>query len=319
MLSGKVLCMMVLLIICFVCGPSGFAQTCKGGSGELTISESFGTINQSSSLAGRTTYEYVSKPCPVDGEYTITDAVDGSCFSSFWHTVPEDHTPNDVRGTMMIVNGSYGSGEFYKQTISGLCSSAAYEFSVWGLNLLKPGICSNPLFPNLTIRIETESGQVIQTINIGSIAQTETPTWQRYSAMFTSPETQQKIILKLINNQGLGGCGNDLALDDIQLKQCSSCAATAAFVPDVFTPDNDGTNDVLAVFLREAVAFDLKIYNRWGNLIFTSNDLQNRWDGTYAGSPCSAGDYTWVVTYQPIQASSTPISYVQKGHVMLLR
>ncbi|QHV96578.1 T9SS type B sorting domain-containing protein [Spirosoma endbachense] len=311
----------IVLILCFMyaCGNACLAQSCPGISNDLLINQSFGTVKENPSLAGLTSYNYVTSVCPENGEYSLASTVNGTCFFNAWHTVTEDHTPNDSGGNILIINASDEIGAFYQQPLPGLCGGTNYEFSLWGLNLLKPNICSDPVLPNLTIRIETIDGRVLQTIDFGSIEITQTPVWRRYSTLFTAPNVTEPVVVKLINNQGAGGCGNDLALDDIQLKQCDACAPNPVYVPDAFTPNNDGVNDELAVFLREAVSFNIKIYNRWGNVIFTSDALTNKWDGNYAGNPCAAGEYTWVITYKFADSASTTHDYIRRGHVLLTR
>lgn len=308
-----------LLAFILGCGQLSFGQVCLDLANEPAVNQSFGRVGASVSLAGRTTYQYSTDPCPVDGSYTISDSVDGRCYLSLWHNVSEDHTPGDKRGNMMIVNGSEAAGAFYEHPLAGLCSGTAYEFSVWGMNLLKPGICTAPMLPDLTISVETAGGQVIQSIHIGSIAQSATPTWNRYATIFTAPENTDGVVVKLINQQGSGGCGNDLALDDIQLKQCGACSPSSVYVPEAFTPNNDGMNDDLAIFLRKSDSFSLSVYNRWGNPVFTSNALNQKWDGNHRGAPCPAGDYSWIVTYQLTDDANVTREYVRTGRVALLR
>lgn len=313
--------MVLVLVGCLATQSNtpSFGQTCTGPSSELIISQPFGSAAGGSSLAGLTTYQYVFSTCPDNGQYTTVERVNGTCFNNAWHTVTEDHTPNDVRGNMLVINASNEVGAFFQQPLSGLCGGNQYEFSVWGLNLLRPGICSEPNLPNLTIRIETQTGRVLQTIDFGSISVTATPTWRRFSTLFTAPMVNEPVVVKLINNQEAGGCGNDLALDDIELKQCEVCPIDPVYVPDVFTPNRDGVNDDLAVFMRPDIAFTLKIYNRWGSLVFTSNALDQKWNGDYAGSPCMTGDYTWVITYRLVDPVNTTRDYTRTGHVMLMR
>lgn len=313
--------MLLMVSVVWLGGQTGLAQTqtCAGLSNVLTINEPFGTVSQNTSAAGLTSYQYVTATCPDNGQYTLAESVRGTCFDNAWHAVAEDHTPGDVRGRMLVINASNAGGAFYQQSLAGLCGGTQYEFSVWGLNLLRPGICSEPGLPNLTIHIETSAGRVLQAINFGSISVTQTPTWRRYSTLFTVPLVNEPLVVKLINNQGAGGCGNDLAFDDIQLKQCEVCPPTPVFVPDAFSPNNDGVNDELTVFLANPVEFSMKVYNRWGSVIFTSDNLNQRWNGSFAGSPCPAGDYSWSVSYQLTDPSNVTRTYVRTGHVVLLR
>jgi gliding motility-associated-like protein len=71
---------------------------------------------------------------------------------------------------------------------------------------------------------------------------------------------------------------------------------TLVFVPNAFSPDGDGTNEV---FLPTAVgvkSYELWIFDRWGNELFYTNDAKIGWDGTYpSGKAATAGAYTWAV------------------------
>lgn len=67
-----------------------------------------------------------------------------------------------------------------------------------------------------------------------------------------------------------------------------------AYIPNVFTPNNDGENDIynveLAGYLYECA--NMRIYNRWGQLMFTSTGNNTKWDGyTSVGEPCPEGVY----------------------------
>ncbi len=65
------------------------------------------------------------------------------------------------------------------------------------------------------------------------------------------------------------------------------------YIPNVFTPNGDGINDIFRV--TAPVDFKMEVYNRWGQLVFTSS-LQNYWDGrTNNGEPCTAGTYYYVI------------------------
>ncbi|MFD2933952.1 T9SS type B sorting domain-containing protein [Spirosoma flavum] len=309
---------LITYIIYAFCQPA-FAQLCVNPSGQLVIDQSFGTASQPVQLDGMTPYQYIPPTCPSDGQYTLTETIDGSCFNYTWYAVTMDHTPDDVDGNMMIVNGANKAGVFYQQSVSGLCAGTSYEISLWVLNLLKTGICPTPLKPNLSVRIETKGGHVLGSAMIGIIEQADEPIWRQYSALFTAPQTTEELIIKLINNEGDYGCGNDIVIDDIQIRQCDECSSKQIYVPDVFTPNNDGLNDDLVFFMPKVSSYDLKVYDRWGSVIFTSNNVNQKWDGSYAGNPCTAGEYTWMISYRPTQATQEQREQVQTGHVLLMR
>ncbi|HEY4107906.1 Ig-like domain-containing protein [Puia sp.] len=88
------------------------------------------------------------------------------------------------------------------------------------------------------------------------------------------------------------------------------------YVPRVFTPNNDGTNDILKPILVGISQFHyFNIYNRWGNLIFTTQDPNQGWDGTFKGVPQPVETYLWIG--EGIDVNGKKI--VQRGMVSLVR
>ncbi len=68
------------------------------------------------------------------------------------------------------------------------------------------------------------------------------------------------------------------------------------FVPEGFSPNNDGTNDYFEIpDLKEFPQASLKVFNRWGGLIFESNRYDNRWDGRYDGEDVPQGTYFYLL------------------------
>ena len=70
-------------------------------------------------------------------------------------------------------------------------------------------------------------------------------------------------------------------------------------VPTIFTPNGDNSNDNFQVFPLYIRDYDLKIFNRWGELIFTSKTPEDRWDGKYKGTLVKPDSFAWVITYTP--------------------
>jgi gliding motility-associated-like protein len=88
------------------------------------------------------------------------------------------------------------------------------------------------------------------------------------------------------------------------------------FVPNAFTPNHDGKNDVLrpiAAGMQRIVEF--AVFNRWGQLIFTTNIEGKGWDGRVNGLDQATGTYTWLVKAVDYKGQS----YFQKGVVTLIR
>jgi len=88
------------------------------------------------------------------------------------------------------------------------------------------------------------------------------------------------------------------------------------YAPTAFTPNTDGRNDSFRPLVFGTVLeFRLKVYNRFGQLIFQSIDRLKGWDGTVKGMPQNVGSFVWVCTYR-LQGEA---SNTKSGVVMLLR
>ncbi len=64
--------------------------------------------------------------------------------------------------------------------------------------------------------------------------------------------------------------------------------------PTAFSPNGDGINDIYAALSDSVKVFELNIYNRWGELVFTSNDLSIGWDGFFKGTEQPLDTYVYV-------------------------
>ncbi len=196
------------------------AQLCQGSLGDPIINITFGSgTNPGPSLAAATTnYQYVSADCPTDGFYTVRNNTN-ACFGNTWHSFASDHT-GDPNGYCMLVNASFQPSVFYLDTVRNLCSNTTYEFAAWIMNLNVPSACSgNTIQPNITFSIERTNGTILQIYNTGSIPPLSAPTWKQYGFFFTVPVAVSDIVIRITNNSQ-GGCGNDIALDDITFRKC---------------------------------------------------------------------------------------------------
>src|SRR5579871_2684758 len=196
------------------------AQLCSGSLGDPVVHFTFGAgSNPGPPLPGTiTNYQYVNSNCPNDGQYTLANST-ANCFGNTWITLTQDHT-GDPNGYFMLTNASINRDDFYIDTIRGLCAGTTYEFAAWIVNILKPDACNGTgIEPNLTFNIETPDGTVLSYYNTGFIKATGFASWQQYGFYFTTPPNQPTIVLR-IRNDAPGGCGNDLALDDITFRPC---------------------------------------------------------------------------------------------------
>ena len=86
-------------------------------------------------------------------------------------------------------------------------------------------------------------------------------------------------------------------------------------VPNAFSPNGDGRNDILFLKGQGIATLDFKIFNRWGQLVFETHDITVGWDGTYNGKLQEMEVYDWELSATTLDG--TPI--FKKGNVTLLR
>jgi len=88
------------------------------------------------------------------------------------------------------------------------------------------------------------------------------------------------------------------------------------FVPNAFTPNSDGRNDLLRPIAVGIAHIDyFEIFNRWGQLVFRTSTNEHGWDGTIAGKIQPSGTYVWMVKATDYLGAP----YVQRGTIVLVR
>lgn len=98
------------------------------------------------------------------------------------------------------------------------------------------------------------------------------------------------------------------------------CPATI-FVPNTFTPNGDGVNDIFLPIGKSIAAMHLMIFDRWGELLFESNDPAVGWDGSYAGEIVKNDMYVWRIEYKFYTDKDGELGFLQtqSGGVQVLR
>jgi len=97
------------------------------------------------------------------------------------------------------------------------------------------------------------------------------------------------------------------------------CPATI-FVPNTFTPNGDGLNDVFIPVGKNIASMTLRIFDRWGELLYETTDLDMGWDGTYRGEAVRNDLYVWRMTYRFYKDEQGAIGFEQSqmGQVQVL-
>jgi gliding motility-associated-like protein len=276
---------------------------CTGNSGNPIFTETFGTgIGQSALPLGTTTYTYANGTDPEDGFYAVSNTT--NYFNWF---VIQDHTTNDTNGKMLVINSDFTPGEFYRTTVNGLCANTSYEFSSWVVNLTPSNgvFCGTNTIPiNVKFEIwDNSDTTLLASGSTGNIDSTTSPIWLQYGLVFQTSPGQSSVILKMKNN-GAGGCGNDLAIDDIVFKSCGD---------NVELEDNDGSSrfeaceeDMISSVALTAIP-DFSVFSThayqwqvstndvvWNDIIGATNNSYN------APAPSPSGTYYYRVKFAEI-------------------
>jgi len=201
--------LILLSVITTAQGQITGSTTCTAGLGQFIVNETFGTgTGVGPALKpGITNLQYVTIPCPNDGQYTIVNSTSG-CWTGNWHTT-RDHT-GDPNGYFMLINASVQPSDFYTQTVTGLCAGSTYLFSAWVMNM----DVSTGTLADISFTVETTTGIILGSYDTRGIPLSAAASWRQYGFYFTVPAGASTVVLRMHNNAP-GGLGNDLALDDI--------------------------------------------------------------------------------------------------------
>jgi gliding motility-associated-like protein len=108
---------------------------------------------------------------------------------------------------------------------------------------------------------------------------------------------------------------NQFGCTDTVYQQVTAIVAPLVDVPNAFSPNGDGTNDMIFVKGYGIAKMTWNIFNRWGQLMFTSFDLNTGWDGRYKGVLQPQDVYAYVLNVQYTNGTK----YIKKGDITLLR
>ena len=106
---------------------------------------------------------------------------------------------------------------------------------------------------------------------------------------------------------------NDIGCESTFYKQITPTTSIPFFAPNAFTPDSDALNEVFMPMIGCHENFEFWVFNRWGENIFYSNDINNGWDGTYKNQLSPIGIYSWKARYD-----GTKDNQVKFGEVHLM-
>jgi len=107
---------------------------------------------------------------------------------------------------------------------------------------------------------------------------------------------------------------DSVSLFEIETLSDKSCSFEGLLIPNVFTPNNDGANDIIDISKFSHLNPSLQIINRWGNVIINLDSTNLTWDGTSMNGHCNEGVYYYLLNYFIENRE-----YKQTGFIQLIR
>jgi len=209
-------------------------------------------------------------------------------------------------------NGVSENGFFNPKEISGTENSIIYAFTASNgcrdsasqmVSIIPPPLVNGG--PTLYL-LKGESGKLEATASGMDLSFSWYPSLYLDNTHILQPNaTPSEDIQYTITVTGAGGC-RDSAVAAVKL-------LPEPQIPNAFTPNNDGLNDTWGIAgLSLYLKCEVRIYNRYGQLVFFSRGYSSPWDGTFKGQPLSSGPYIYVIDTKRRKK-------LYKGTVMLIR
>jgi len=166
---------------------------------------------------------------------------------------------------------------------------------------------------------EPQNGQTVDFFNLSDGANIANYHWL-FGDGGTSNETDPSHAYHVLNSENMlvrltvtnaDGCADDTTMTVPVVDNF------ALWVPNSFTPNNDGNNEIFLPSVNDVAFYQLEIYNRNGELIFKTFKTDLGWDGTVGGKKAPTGVYIWKITYAKYADPS--YHYMREGQLMLIR
>jgi gliding motility-associated-like protein len=141
-------------------------------------------------------------------------------------------------------------------------------------------------------------------------AKPNSATTQDVSIEYPQGEVKDYNVKLIVENAD--GCYDSIS------KIISVVSDVIVYAPNSFTPDGDSFNEKWRVFTQglDEYGFTLLIYNRWGEVLWESHNINAEWDGTYGGKIVPDGAYVWVIH---AKSAISDQKFEFKGNISIMR
>jgi gliding motility-associated-like protein len=240
--------------------------------------------------------------------YTIEKSVDGMSYSPVYKST--DFTWSYVDEEVSVHSKSY----YYRVSTTDVCGDVSQPGNI-GKTILLHTLTDNEDNVNVSWSGYQQWEEGIQYyevqqadangvfVKVGTNNAADTSFVDASNLFNQIPQVRYRV--KAVSNQGVESFSN---IDDAK-------GRSSLFAPNAFTPNGDEHNNKFVVVGAYIKTYEINIYDRYGEKIFTGNNLEESWDGTYKGQPAQDGAYVYVINSLGIDAKFHNLS----GTVTLLR
>ncbi|MEM1220519.1 MAG: gliding motility-associated C-terminal domain-containing protein [Bacteroidota bacterium] len=145
--------------------------------------------------------------------------------------------------------------------------------------------------------------------------------WKPYHFYFSNEYNQpfSFLFLEVVHADPDDPRSGNIILDNASLTPAGELERCSWYIPNVFSPNGDGNNDFFGAFgACEPFDFQLLVFDRWGNLVFSGNHPDLQWDGSNVRRAQAEGVYFWRLSYQEM-TNGFPKPRLITGSLTLIR
>ena len=193
----------------------------------------------------------------------------------------------------------------YVYTVTNSCGSATQELLINFTPLPNAGL-------NSTLII-CPTGEAVDLLDVLDGSPEQGGFWSPVLSSGTNVFNPNSDPLTVYTYTVSNSCGNSTS--ELSITDDGADCDQHVYIPNIFSPNGNGENDILYVRGKGVSEMTFTIYNRWGQIIFQSNSLDNGWDGTFGGKPVNAGVFVYVLKGEFINGDSIDL----KGNVTLVK
>lgn len=306
---------------------NGVQVVSGNGQGPYTLGDAvLGSFNislqvtENNCVSPVTTHPFVVLPSPVV-DFTAAPLI--GC-----NPLPVQFTNNTTLQPGIQYQWSFGTGDssavsdpLYTYLHAGSFSVTLYAENAFGCSdqLTRSNYINVTPHPEagftVTSAVIDMDNPTVHIINEALYAETwfydmgEGTTYKDPQPVHTFPETGEYLVHQVVSNSL--GCTDTLSL------LITVLPVTNVYIPNTFTPGYDGLNDVWRPSLSYITGYDLQVYDRWGGLVFRSQDIYQGWNGMHmaSGKPVKEDSYVYVIRYTELAGDQKEL----RGFVNVLR